>query len=573
MESLIDSCLGLMPLDLLISGQVIDVYSGNIFDGYVGVKDGLIAYVGTKPKKSREFLELSSKYVLPAYIDGHIHIESSLMTPSSFAKAVIPHGTCCVIADPHEIANVLGLDGIKFMIEDAKRTPLKFYFMIPSSVPSTNLETAGAEIGLKEIEFLKGFRCILGLGEVMNFRGVIGKDKLILDKIRACRGMIIDGHAPGLRGEDLCAYISAGISSDHEIMSLEEAKEKLSLGMWIMIREGSTVKAISSLIKVVSRGCPERVMLVTDDRHAGDIVSEGHIDNCLRKAVEEGLDPLDAIRMVTLKPAEYFRLLDLGGLSPGKSADIVVVDDLRNFRAEIVLINGRLVAKNGKYLGDTFKKTPKVTAGAINIGVLKPEDLQIRHPSIKSGKVTVRVIGLIKDQIFTEEHYCEVDVVNGVVEPDPSRDIIKICVVERHKGSGRVGKGFVKGFGLRSGAVASTVAHDSHNIIAVGVNDKDIHRAILRLKEINGGFVIVDGGKVLYDLPLPVAGLMTPLEADKVAEEIKSLETFAAQLGCRIRNPFIALSFLSLPVIPKLKITDYGLINAEELRVVSLFVD
>lgn len=573
MESLIDSCLGLMPLDLLISGQVIDVYSGNIFDGYVGVKDGLIAYVGTKPKKSREFLELSSKYVLPAYIDGHIHIESSLMTPSSFAKAVIPHGTCCVIADPHEIANVLGLDGIKFMIEDAKRTPLKFYFMIPSSVPSTNLETAGAEIGLKEIEFLKGFRCILGLGEVMNFRGVIGKDKLILDKIRACRGMIIDGHAPGLRGEDLCAYISAGISSDHEIMSLEEAKEKLSLGMWIMIREGSTVKAISSLIKVVSRGCPERVMLVTDDRHAGDIVSEGHIDNCLRKAVEEGLDPLDAIRMVTLKPAEYFRLLDLGGLSPGKSADIVIVDDLRNFRAEIVLINGRLVAKNGKYLGDTFKKTPKVTAGAINIGVLKPEDLQIRHPSIKSGKVTVRVIGLIKDQIFTEEHYCEVDVVNGVVEPDPSRDIIKICVVERHKGSGRVGKGFVKGFGLRSGAVASTVAHDSHNIIAVGVNDKDIHRAILRLKEINGGFVIVDGGKVLYDLPLPVAGLMTPLEADKVAEEIKSLETFAAQLGCRIRNPFIALSFLSLPVIPKLKITDYGLINAEELRVVSLFVD
>jgi len=562
-----------MPLDLLISGQVIDVYSGNIFDGYVGVKDGLIAYVGTKPKKSREFLELSSKYVLPAYIDGHIHIESSLMTPSSFAKAVIPHGTCCVIADPHEIANVLGLDGIKFMIEDAKRTPLKFYFMIPSSVPSTNLETAGAEIGLKEIEFLKGFRCILGLGEVMNFRGVIGKDKLILDKIRACRGMIIDGHAPGLRGEDLCAYISAGISSDHEIMSLEEAKEKLSLGMWIMIREGSTVKAISSLIKVVSRGCPERVMLVTDDRHAGDIVSEGHIDNCLRKAVEEGLDPLDAIRMVTLKPAEYFRLLDLGGLSPGKSADIVIVDDLRNFRAEIVLINGRLVAKNGKYLGDTFKKTPKVTAGAINIGVLKPEDLQIRHPSIKSGKVTVRVIGLIKDQIFTEEHYCEVDVVNGVVEPDPSRDIIKICVVERHKGSGRVGKGFVKGFGLRSGAVASTVAHDSHNIIAVGVNDKDIHRAILRLKEINGGFVIVDGGKVLYDLPLPVAGLMTPLEADKVAEEIKSLETFAAQLGCRIRNPFIALSFLSLPVIPKLKITDYGLINAEELRVVSLFVD
>jgi adenine deaminase len=495
------------------------------------------------------------------------------MTPSSFARAVIPHGTCCVIADPHEIANVLGLNGIKFMIEDAEKTPLKIYFMIPSSVPSTNLETSGATIGLEEIEVLKGFRRILGLGEVMNYRGVISKDKLILDKMRACRGMIIDGHAPGLRGEELCAYISAGISSDHEVTSLEEAKEKLSLGMWIMIREGSTAKAISSLIKIVSKGCPERVMLVTDDRHAGDIISEGHIDNCLRRAVEEGIDPIDAIRMVTLKPAEYFRLPDLGGLSPGKSADIVIVDDLRNFRAEIVLINGRLVAKKGKYFGDTSEKKLKMTVGAINIGVLKPEDLQIRHLSVNSGKVTVRVIGLIKDQIVTEEHHCEMNVANGVVNSDPSRDILKICVVERHKGSGRIGKGFVRGFGLRSGAIASTVAHDSHNIVAVGVNDRDIYRAILRLKEINGGFVIVGGGKVLDDLPLPVAGLMTSLEANEVAEKTKSLDTFAAQMGCKIKNPFMVLSFLSLPVIPKLKITDFGLIDVEEFRVVSVFVD
>ncbi|MEM2430758.1 MAG: amidohydrolase family protein [Candidatus Bathyarchaeia archaeon] len=286
MESLIDSCLGLTPLELLISGKIVDVYSGSIFDGYVGVKDGLITYVGVKPKVSRKFLDSSSRYVLPAYIDGHIHIESSLMTPSFFAKAVIPHGTCCVIADPHEIANVLGLNGIKFMIEDAERTPLKFYFMIPSCVPSTNLETSGAEIGLREIEMLKGFKNILGLGEVMNYKGVINKDKLVLDKIRACTGMIIDGHAPGLRGDDLCAYILAGINSDHETISLEEAKEKITFGMWIMIREGSTTKAISSLIKIVSKGCPERVMLVTDDRHAGDIISEGHIDYCLRRAVE-----------------------------------------------------------------------------------------------------------------------------------------------------------------------------------------------------------------------------------------------------------------------------------------------
>lgn len=573
MESLIDSCLGLTPLDLLISGKIVDVYGGSIFDGYVGVKDGLITYIGVKPKPSRKFLNSPSEYILPAYIDGHIHIESSLMTPSFFAKAVIPRGTCCVIADPHEIANVLGLDGIKFMIEDAERTPLKFYFMIPSCVPSTNLETSGAEISLEEIKMLRGFKNILGLGEVMNYKGVINKDKLILDKIRACEGMIIDGHAPGLRGDDLCVYILAGINSDHEAVSLEEAKEKITLGMWIMIHEGSTAKAISPLIKIVSKGCPERVMLVTDDRHAGDIASEGHIDHCLRRAVEEGLDPVDAIKMVTIKPAEYFRLSNLGALSPGKSADIVIVDDLRNFRAKIVLIDGKIVAKDGEYLGTEAEKPVKTVLGSVNIGSLRPEDLRIKHPSMSDGKTTIRVIGLIKGQIITEEIQCEMNVVNGEVNSDPDRDILKICVVERHRGSGRIGKGFVTGFGFKSGAIASTVAHDSHNIIAVGVNDHDIYKAILRLKEINGGFVIINGGKIVEELPLPIAGLMAALEVNEVAEKTKSLETVASQLGCKIKNPFMALSFLSLPVVPKLKITDFGLIDAEKMKVVDLFID
>jgi len=575
MESLIDACLGLSSLDILVSGRIVDVYGGNIFDGFVGVKNGLIAYVGRNPKPAKKIIDFSSGYILPAYIDGHIHVESSLMTPSMFARAVIPHGTCCVIADPHEIANVAGLDGIKFMMEDAERTPLKFYFMIPSSVPSTNLETTGAEIGLKEIEALKRFKRILGLGEVMNYRGVINKDRDILDKIRACEGMIIDGHAPGLRGDDLCAYTLAGIGSDHEVISLDEAREKLTLGMWIMIREGSTAKAISNLINVVSRGCPERVMFVTDDRHAGDILREGHMDHCLRRAVEEGLDPIDAVRMVTIKPAEYFRLESLGGLSPGKSADMVVVSDLREFRAKIVLIDGEVVAKDRKYLGAEVKveKSFASLMESIKIGELRLDDLRIRHPRRKFGKTTARIIGLVEDQIVTEEIRQELRIVNGEVKADPARDILKICVVERHRGTGRVGKGFVMGFGLKSGALASTVAHDSHNIVVVGVDDRDIYRAILRIREINGGFVIVNNGLILGELPLPVAGLMTFLEASEIAEKTEMLEEAAAKLGCKIKNPFMALSFLSLPVIPKLKITDFGLIDAENLKIVNLFID
>ncbi|MEM2733681.1 MAG: adenine deaminase [Candidatus Bathyarchaeia archaeon] len=573
METLIDASLGLLPLDVLIFGQVVDVYRGVIFDGYIGVKGGLIVYVGSRPKPSLERIDASENYILPAYIDGHIHVESTLMTPSAFAKAVIPRGTCCVIADPHEIANVLGLEGIKFMIEDSTRTPLKLYFMIPSSVPSTKLETSGAEIGLKEIRVLKGFKRVLGLGEVMNYLGVIGKDKDTLDKIRVCHGMVIDGHAPGLRGEMLCAYILAGIGSDHEVLDAEEASEKLSLGMWVMIREGSTAKSIARLKGVISKGCPERVMLVTDDRHADDIVAEGHIDHCLRRAVEEGIDPVDAVKMVTLKPSEYFGLRTLGGISPGKSADIVIVDNLRNFNAKFVLIDGKLAARDGKYLYAAEVLRRDIRLGRVNVGDISTRDLQIRHPNIKYGTVKVRVIGLVEGQIFTEEEHHEVSVIDGAARPNLDKDILKICVVERHRGSGRIGLGFVRGFGLKSGAIASTVAHDSHNIIAVGVGDGDIYTAILRLRDMNGGFVVVDGGRVISELPLPVAGLMSNLDAEEISAKIRDLRETTNRLGCRIKDPFMALSFLSLPVIPKLKITDYGLIDSERLVVVSPFLD
>ena len=493
-------------VDLLIHGNLVNVYSGEISESYVGIKNGKIIYVGGKRIRAMRNLDVSSKFILPAYIDGHVHIESSLVTPSQFALAVIPRGTCCVVADPHEIANVCGVEGIKFMIEDSSKTPLKTYFMIPSCVPATNLETSGAKIGLKEIEELKRMKQILGLGEVMNFPGVINGEENVMAKIKTCEGMVIDGHAPGLRGEELCVYIAAGIMSDHESITAEEAEEKLSLGMWVMIREGSTAKNLSELASIVSKGSPERVMLVTDDQHADDLLIEGHLDRVLRRAVEEGIDPIDAVRMVTIKPAEYFGLHDLGGISPGKWADIVIVNDLKKFEAEMVFIDGKMVAKKGKYLGLISElAVKKAVKNSVRINALLPEDFKVIYGG-EEREVAARIIEVVPNQIVTNEIRCKLPVEKGEVLSDLEKDLLKICIVERHHGTGRIGKGFVKGFGLNEGAMASTVAHDSHNIVAVGTSDDEICRAVNRLREINGGLVVTSEDKIKSELPLPIAG-------------------------------------------------------------------
>ena len=558
--------------DLLIHGNLVNVYSGSISESYVGVKDGRVIYIGGNRIRARKIIDVGSRYILPAYIDGHIHIESSLLIPSQFAVTVIPRGTCCVIADPHEIANVCGVEGIEFMIEDSNRTPLKVYFMIPSCVPATRLETSGAEIGLEEIEYLKRNERILGLGEVMNFPGVIMGDESVLAKIRACEGTIIDGHAPGVRGRDLCIYIAAGIMSDHESITADEAKEKLSLGMWIMIREGSTAKNIAELSRIVSKGCPERVMLVTDDQHADDLLAEGHMDRVLRRAVEEGIDPVDAVRMVTVKPADYFGLRRLGAVAPGKSADIAIVNDLKEFKADIVLIDGRIVAKDGEYLAEIKRSIIKESVrGTVHIAEITPEDLKISSPRIVNGWVEVWTIQVIPDQIVTEKVKCKLPVRNGNVLPNAEIDTAKICVVERHHGTGRIGKGFVRGFGLKRGALASTVAHDSHNIVAVGMSDDELCRAINRVREIGGGLVAADEERIICELPLPVAGLMSDRNAEFVAERTEDLNEAAHALGCDLKSPFMALSFLALPVIPKLKITDLGLVDVEKMRLISIF--
>ena len=564
---------GHVKIDLLIHGNLVNVYSGDISESYIGVKDGIIRYVGKRHIRAREEMDVDSKFILPAYIDGHVHIESSLVTPSRFAAAVIPHGTCCVVADPHEIANVCGVDGIKFMIEDSLRTPLKVYFMIPSCVPATNLETSGAKIGVNEIEELKENKWILGLGEVMNFPGVIKGDEEVIAKIKACEGMIIDGHAPGLRGEDLCTYIAAGIMSDHESVTADEALEKLSLGMWIMIREGSSAKNLADLACIVSKGCPERVMLVTDDRHADDLITEGHLDHVLRRAVEEGIDPMDAVRMVTIKPSEYFGLRRLGAIAPGKSADIVIVEDLKSFQADMVIINGGVVARRGEYLG-RLESLPAETAvkRTIRVNELSPEAFKISYEGSEES-VKVLVIKVLPDQIVTEKMLCELPVKNGEVLPSLEQDVLKICVVERHHGTGRIGKGFIHGFGLRSGALASTVAHDSHNIVVVGVNDDEISRAVNRIREINGGLVAVEDGAVKCELPLPIGGLMSNKGVKFIAERMRALNESAAEMGCSLKSPFMTLSFMALPVIPKLKITDMGLVDVESMRITALLAE
>lgn len=558
--------------DTVLHGNLVNVYTGLISESYIGVKDGVVIYVGKNLIPSEKQIELGSKYILPGYIDAHIHIESSMMIPSQYARVVIPRGTTCVIADPHEIANVKGIEGIKFMIKDSKRTPLKAYFMIPSCVPATHLETSGAIIGVDEIKKLKRLDRIIGLGEVMNFPGVISRSKDVMDKIHACKNMPIDGHAPGLRGLDLCNYISAGILSDHECTEKEEAFEKISLGMWVMIREGSASKNLSDLIGIVSKENSRHIMLVIDDKHVEDLLAEGDIDHNLRKAVNNGLDPIDAIRMVTLNPAEYYGLKHLGAVSPGKSADLVVVNNLKDFNADLVMVDGTIVAKDGKYLPELEEKlTEKSIMKTMNLREVHPEDLAIKYSEEKNF-VTIRVIGIVENQIYTKELRHDLKVKDGKIVSDPEQDVLKICVVERHKNSERIGKGFVKGFNLKKGAIASSIAHDSHNVIAVGVNDKDMCLAVNRLRKIGGGIIAIDDGKILGELPLPVAGLMSTWKAENMVENLKKLYEEVSKLGCSLSAPFMTLSFLSLPVIPELKITDYGLVDVGKFDFMNLIV-
>jgi len=560
---LISAAKGETPADLLLrNARVVDTLAGGERQGNVAIYGGRIAGVGDY-YRAKESIDLRGAYLAPGLINGHTHIESSMLHPVQYAQAVVPRGTLAVVTDLHEIANVCGLEGIEFVRAWAERLPLDILLMAPSCVPATALETSGARIGVAEVRRLLSYPDVIGLGEVMNFPGVLGGDKEVLGKISAAAGRTIDGHAPGLHGKELNAYAAAGIRSDHESTTFEEGKERLERGMYLMIREGSSEKNLDTLLPLVTDKSYRRCLLVVDDRNCSDLLHEGDIDSVLRKAISRGLEPTRALQMATINAAEHFRLYDRGAIAPGYLANLISVTDLPKLEIDMVFFKGKLVAQQGKPL----LPVPSITAELTNT-------VHIKQPTTESLKLTPAgethpVIEIVPGQIVTKKSAERVKVVDGAVEPDLDRDILKLVVVERHRATGNLGLGLVKGFGLKQGALASSVAHDSHNIVAVGTTDLDILKAIREVAALQGGLVACAQGKIIGRLPLPVAGLLSPEPLEAVVAQHDALESTAAEMGNLPPAPFSLLSFLALPVIPELRLTDLGLVDVARFRLVN----
>lgn len=553
-------------VDLLIkNGRIVDVFSGQIEKREVAIFDGRIVGFGDYPAK--KIVDLEGDFLCPGLIDGHVHVESSMVGISEFARAILPHGTTTVVIDPHEIANVFGVKGVYWMAESAKGVPLNLFVMIPSCVPASALETSGAELKAEDLDSLFQEPWAIGLAELMNFPGVIFRDPEVLGKIEKARGKRIDGHAPLLSGKGLYAYLVAGIRSDHECTTPREAKEKLKNGMWIMVREGSTARNLKDLLPLIHTKNSRRFFWVTDDRHPKELIEEGHIDSMVRQAIRLGLDPILAIQMATLNPAEYFRLDDLGAIAPGFRADLISFDHLGEFRIKKVFKDGVLIAENGRLVPNASKrvKRPKIRK-SIHIGKIDKTSFLLR-----SDQPWAKVIQLIPGQILTKKVMKKIILREGVAYPNLEEDILKIAVVERHRATGNVGVGFVQGFGLKEGAIASSVAHDSHNIVVVGTDDEEMVRAVRMIQKMGGGLIVTGKGKVLASLPLPIGGLMAERSVHQVHRKLVTLHEKAREMGCKISDPFMALSFLSLPVIPELKITDKGLVDVNQFKIVPVF--
>jgi adenine deaminase len=553
---------GELPADLILANaRVVNVFSGEVELGNVAICRGSIAGIGDY-HQAKQVIDLGKRYLAPGLINGHTHIESSMLDIGQYARAVVPRGTLAVVTDLHEIANVCGLDGIRYVLGRARRLPLALFLMAPSCVPATNLETSGASLDSEAIRRLLRLKGCIGLGEVMNFPGVLGGDEGVLRKISLARGRIIDGHAPSVSSKDLNAYIAAGILSDHESTSLKEAREKLRRGMYIMIREGSSEKNLDALLPLVTDKTYKRCMFVVDDRSCVDLLRDGDIDAVVRRAIKRGLDPVRAIQLATINPAEYFRLDRLGAIAPGYQANLIVLNDLSNLSIDMVFYRGRLVARQGKPLFPLYQAAGGLT-NMVNIKPFSVEALKL----LASGE-TEPVIEIVPGQIITKKRMERVKVLHGAIVPDTSRDILKLVVVERHRATGNIGVGLVKGFGLKKGALASSIAHDCHNIIAVGTDDKDIFTAVKAVKRLHGGLVAAAGGKVLASLALPIAGLLSDEPLEVVVDKLERLEQIARDLGTTLKSPFSTLSFLALPVIPELRLTDLGLVDVSAFRLI-----
>lgn len=567
-ESLIRAARGEEPADLVLRNvRLVNVFSGEVHMAHVAVHAGRIAGIGNYA--GREEIDLHGQFLCPGLIDGHIHLESAMVHPAEFARAVVPHGTTTVFADPHEIANVLGVDGVRYMLEATANLPLNVYFMAPSCVPATPLETAGAALGAADIAALLQEPRVVGLAEMMNYPGVVAGIPEVLEKLRAAEGRPVDGHAPGLSGRDLCAYAAAGIGSDHECTSLGEALEKLRLGMTVMIREGSSARNLADLLPLVMPGNASHCFFVSDDRHPADLLRRGHMDTILRQAQpQELLPPVTLVQMATLNPARYFRRWDLGGIAPGYRADMVIVDDLETFQVQMVFKDGRLVARDGRLLDEALPSQRALPPSTFRVADLRADRL-----AVPAGGKRLRVIGLLPGQIVTRSLVEEATVVDGLAVADPTRDLAKIAVVERHRGTGNIGVGFVRGFGLRRGAIASSVAHDSHNIVVVGCSDVEMARAVEAVVSLGGGQVVVAGDETLAQLPLPIAGLMSDRPLGEVGAGVEALNRAARELGCDLEAPLMTMAFMALVVIPELKLSDRGLVDVQRFQPVPLFVD
>ncbi len=571
LEELISAARGEIEVDLLLEGaEIVNTLSGEQHHADVAVHKGRI--VGFDCRSARECIDLSGSILSPGFIDGHVHIESAMVTVPEYARAVVPKGTTSVIIDPHEIANVLGVEGIMYMLESSRRVPLNVYVMLPSCVPTTMMETSGAVLDAESLSELMDDKRVLGLAEVMNYPGVIFRDSEVLKKIRLAGNKRVDGHAPQLSGRDLTAYIAAGIKSDHECTTLEEANEKLRQGMHIMIREGSAAKNLLDLLPLVTPQNARQFLFVSDDRHPADILREGHIDFMIRTAIKHGLDPIQAMQIASLNAAAYFGLKDLGAIAPGYRADIAVLDDLESLNVIKVIKDGKLVAEDG-YLTARLESTPAPKDTTMRTGPLDVGSFRIRSERIRSEPSLVRVIGIIPDQIITKSLAIKPKTSKGLVVRDLDKDVLKMAVVERHMATGNVGLGLVKGFGLQAGAIATSVAHDSHNIVVVGVTDEEMLDAVLRVIEMGGGLAVVKDGRIKASLPLPVAGLLSEMYMHDVAEGIDDCIDAVHDLGCQLKDPFMTLSFLCLPVIPELKLTDKGLVDVAKFQLVPLFME